>query len=344
MALGTEVKAQYALVFDLNKCIGCHTCTIACKNLWTKRPGSEYMYWNNVESKPGRGYPKNWEKKEGGFDSEGLVQLGKKQTREDHGPTYEFNFKDVLMEGKEDYVRADQPRIWSYDWDDEAGEGEFPNSYYFWLPRICNHCSNPACLQACPRGAIYKREEDGIVLVDQERCRGYQYCVRACPYGKVFFNPVAQKAEKCVLCYPRVEKGIPPGCVSSCVGRIRFIGLLEDETSPVYKLVKEWKVALPLHPEYGTEPNVYYVPPLSSTTFDKEMRMTGKPRIPIEYLGSLFGGVEPVRRALETLSTEMRKVREGESSELMTLLIGYTARDRFWGFEQTGSGKPLADA
>ncbi len=130
--------------------------------------------------------------------------------RDDHGPTYEFNFKDVLMEGKEDYVRADQPRTWSYDWDDEAGEGEFPNSYYFWLPRICNHCSNPACLQACPRGAIYKRKEDGIVLVDQERCRGSQYCVRACPYGKVFFNAVTQRQRNVSCVIPGWKRGFLP--------------------------------------------------------------------------------------------------------------------------------------
>ncbi len=77
MAVDTKVKAQYALVFDLNKCIGCHTCTIACKNLWTKRPGTEYMYWNNVESKPGRGYPKNWEKKEGGLTQKAWFSWGR---------------------------------------------------------------------------------------------------------------------------------------------------------------------------------------------------------------------------------------------------------------------------
>lgn len=78
---------------------------------------------------------------------------------------------------------------WGPNWEEDQGAGEFPNGYFFYLPRLCNHCSNPACLAACPRQAIYKREEDGIVLIDQERCRGYRYCVAACPYKKIYFNP-----------------------------------------------------------------------------------------------------------------------------------------------------------
>ena len=130
------------------------------------------------------------------------------------------------------------------NWDEDTGAGEYPNSYYFYLPRICNHCSNPACLAACPRKAIYKREEDGIVLVDQSRCRGYQNCVAACPYKKVYYNPLFQRSEKCIFCFPRIEQGLPPACAKQCVGRIRFVGYLDDEESAVYQLVKEWKVAL----------------------------------------------------------------------------------------------------
>ena len=77
----------------------------------------------------------------------------------------------------------------------------------FYLPRICNHCTNPACLEACPRKAIYKRAEDGIVVVDQERCEGYRYCMKACPYKKIYFNEIIGKSEKCIFCYPRLEKG-----------------------------------------------------------------------------------------------------------------------------------------
>ena len=95
-----------------------------------------------------------------------------------------------------------------------------------YLPRICEHCLNPACVASCPSGAMYKREEDGIVLVDQEKCRGWRMCVSGCPYKKVYFNWQTGKAEKCTLCYPRIEAGMPTICSETCVGRIRYLGLV----------------------------------------------------------------------------------------------------------------------
>ena len=96
----------------------------------------------------------------------------------------------------------------------------------FYLPRICEHCLNPSCVASCPSGAMYKREEDGIVLVDQDKCRGWRFCVSGCPYKKVYFNHKSGKAEKCTLCYPRIEAGQPTICSETCVGRIRYLGLL----------------------------------------------------------------------------------------------------------------------
>ncbi len=96
----------------------------------------------------------------------------------------------------------------------------------FFLPRICEHCLNPSCAASCPSGAIYKRAEDGIVLVDQDRCRGWRMCVTGCPYKKVYFNHRTGKAEKCTFCFPRVEIGIPTVCSETCVGRLRYIGLM----------------------------------------------------------------------------------------------------------------------
>jgi len=96
----------------------------------------------------------------------------------------------------------------------------------FFLPRICEHCLNPSCVASCPSGAMYKREEDGIVLVDQNKCRGWRYCVSGCPYKKVYFNHRTGKAEKCTLCYPRIEIGQPTICSETCVGRIRYLGLV----------------------------------------------------------------------------------------------------------------------
>ena len=96
----------------------------------------------------------------------------------------------------------------------------------FYLPRICNHCANPSCVAACPSGAIYKRGEDGIVLINQEKCRGWRACVAACPYKKIYYNWKTGKSEKCILCFPRLETGQPPACFHSCVGRIRYLGVM----------------------------------------------------------------------------------------------------------------------
>jgi len=95
-----------------------------------------------------------------------------------------------------------------------------------YLPRLCEHCLNPTCAAACPSGAIYKREEDGIVLIDQEKCRGWRMCVSGCPYKKIYFNWKSGKSEKCIFCYPRIEAGQPTVCSETCVGRIRYLGVL----------------------------------------------------------------------------------------------------------------------
>jgi DMSO reductase family type II enzyme iron-sulfur subunit len=322
-------KRQLAYVFDLNKCIGCHTCTMACKTLWTDRGGREYMYWNNVETHPGKGYPMNWQQKGGGFKNGALQTDGKLPSMEAYGAVWKYNFEETLLEGKADRVVAHEKPTWGPNWDEDEGAGTFPNSRYFYLPRICNHCSNPACLAACPNKAIYKREEDGLVVIDQERCRGYRYCVKACPYGKVYFNLQTQKSEKCIGCYPRVEKGEAPACVTQCIGRIRFWGYRDDQDGPIHKLVDKWKVAIPLHPEYGTEPNVFYVPPLNVTPppFEEDGRLSNVPRIPIADIEALFG--PRTKEALEILGREMQKRREAKPSELTDLLIGFTNKDRY---------------
>jgi nitrate reductase beta subunit len=95
-----------------------------------------------------------------------------------------------------------------------------------YLPRLCEHCLNPTCVAACPSGAIYKREEDGIVLIDQDKCRGWRMCVSACPYKKIYYNWSSGKSEKCTFCYPRIESGQPTVCSETCVGRIRYLGVI----------------------------------------------------------------------------------------------------------------------
>jgi steroid C-25 hydroxylase beta subunit len=312
---------QVAMVIDLNKCIGCQACTAACKSLWTDEPGQEYMLWNNVETKPGRGYPKEWEAKgaKSGWKN-GKLQFGDLHPQEDFGHPVQLNVADVYFKGAGGHLEADKPLSYGSNWDEDSSSGDYPNNYHFYLPRLCNHCTRPACLEACPVRAIYKREQDGIVLVDQDKCQGFRQCNKACPYDKVYFNFVKGKSQKCIFCFPRIEQGVAPACARQCPGRLRFVGFLEDDGGPIAKLVYEWKVALPLHPEFGTGPNVYYVPPMLPTRFDENGDFDeSEPRVPMEYLRYLFG--PQVDQALITLHTEMEKKQEGKASELMDLLI-----------------------
>jgi nitrate reductase beta subunit len=272
----------------------------------------------------------------------------------------------------------DKPE-WGPNWDDDLAGGsetvprdpnvrklqehirmEYEKTFMMYLPRICEHCLNPSCVASCPSGALYKRDEDGIVLVDQDACRGWRFCMNGCPYHKVYYNWNTHKAEKCNFCYPRTEAGLPTVCSETCVGRIRYIGVLlydadrvkeaasvEDpkelypsqlsvfldpfnpevieeaqkqginyswiqgaQASPVYKLAMEWKIALPLHPEYRTLPMVWYVPPLSpimshivneqELSADGYIPAVGQMRIPMEYLASLLSADDTsvIRRVL----------------------------------------------
>ena len=318
---------QLAMVMDLNKCIGCQTCTVSCKTQWTNRDGREYMYWNNVETKPGTGYPKNWEEAGGGFDKAGNLRGGEIPTRKaGYGIPWDYNHDEIMLGAK---LEPNSDPKWGPNWDEDVGSGEFPNSHYFYLPRICNHCSNPACLASCPNNAIFKRDQDGIVLVDLDRCQGERECITACPYKKIYYNPKRSKSEKCIFCFPRIERGLPPACAQQCVGRIRIVGFLDDENSKVYKLVKKYKVALGLHPEAGTQPNVYYIPPLSGPPkLDAQGKIIkDSERIPIAYLESLFG--PRVRESLSILEKEMEKRKRGESSELLDILIAYKHSEMF---------------
>ncbi|MBI2027087.1 MAG: nitrate reductase subunit beta [Deltaproteobacteria bacterium] len=279
-----DIRAQTSMVFYLDKCIGCHTCSIACKNIWTDRKGAEYMWWNNVETKPGTGYPTKWEDQEiykGGWEKKGeRIQLkgaGKRKglvnifhnpnmpVIDDYYEPFTYRYLDLIESPSMD----DQPTArpvslitgkpidikMGPNWDDDlSGTPDFarndPNlkglsaaeqeamfhlekMAFYYLPRICNHCLNPACVAACPSGAIYKRGEDGIVLINQDVCRAWRMCVTACPYKKSYYNWHTGKSEKCILCYPRIEAGFAPACMHSCVGRIRYLGVILYDASQI---------------------------------------------------------------------------------------------------------------
>ncbi|MBN8705299.1 MAG: nitrate reductase subunit beta [Bacteroidetes bacterium] len=272
-----NVRSHVSMVFHLDKCIGCHTCSVACKNIWTDREGAEYMWWNNVETKPGTGFPVQWENQEkykGGWKLDGKKLKLKSQSKTGHWFSLFYN---PNQPGLDEYYEPwtykyqdlfdapagdDQPTAIPVskitgqpidikagpNWDDDLSGStiyakndpnfgeltdqekeqllEIENIAMMYLPRICNHCTNPSCVAACPSGAIYKRGEDGIVLINQDKCRGWRACVAACPYKKIYYNWKTGKSEKCILCYPRLETGQAPACFHSCVGRIRYMGVI----------------------------------------------------------------------------------------------------------------------
>lgn len=272
-----KIKAQVAMVMNLDKCIGCHTCSVTCKSTWTNREGAEYIWFNNVETKPGIGYPKRWEDQEtykGGWvlNKKGKLELksGSKLSKialgkiffnpdmpemKDYYEPWTYNYKHLTTakESKHSPVAKAESVIsgkkldikWGPNWEDDLAGAHvtgptdpniqkieeeikfnFDQTFMMYLPRLCEHCLNPSCVASCPSGAMYKRDEDGIVLVDQDACRGWRYCMTGCPYKKVYFNWKTNKAEKCTFCFPRVEAGLPTVCSETCTGRMRYLGVL----------------------------------------------------------------------------------------------------------------------
>ena len=127
----------------------------------------------------------------------------------------------------------------------------------FFVPKLCNHCTHPACVQVCPVGATYKTE-DGVVLIDHKMCIGCQYCVQACPYGARFFDDSLQATNKCTWCYHRITKALLPACVEVCPVSARVFGDLKDKQSPISRFLHDNRTHV-LRPEPGNAPNVYYI-------------------------------------------------------------------------------------
>lgn len=127
----------------------------------------------------------------------------------------------------------------------------------FFVPKMCNHCENPSCVQVCPTGATY-RTKDGVVLIDHEYCIGCQYCVQACPYGARFFNYEKRVTDKCTWCYHRITKGLKPACVEVCPVNARIFGDLNDSDSDISRFIRDNRVQV-LKPSMGNHPTCYYV-------------------------------------------------------------------------------------
>ncbi len=177
---------SYGMLIDTRKCIGCHTCSVACK------------------------------------------------------------------------AEFDVPLGVTRSWVEYTEKGVYPNVSRHFLPRLCNHCRHPQCVDVCPTGATYKRKQDGIVVVDSGLCIGCKYCVQACPYDARFLNPVTGVADKCDFCIHRVSKGLVPSCVNSCIGGARIFGDISDPTSEISRMLATNPTTV-LRPGKGTEPNVYYI-------------------------------------------------------------------------------------
>ncbi|MBQ62448.1 MAG: respiratory nitrate reductase subunit beta [Gammaproteobacteria bacterium] len=323
----SDPNRQLAMVIDLNKCMGCQTCTVSCKVQSTNDKGMDHQWWMKVNTMPGRGYPKDWEQMGGGYDADGNLVQGKQPTQEDYGGApMEFNYDEVIYgrQGQDVHLAPKEKPTWGPNWNEDVGSGEWPNAYYFYMPRMCGSCNKPSCAHACPHDAISKRDEDGIIEINQRACESCttQECMSACPYKEVYHNQVTMSAQKCNWCAPRVDEGVAPACVRSCPGRAMWVDYLDNEEGAVHKVVKKYEAALPLHPEYGTEPNVFYVPPIGPACYNEDGTLDEEtPRVPTEYLESLFG--PKVHEALGVLKSEMAKRRQEprEPSELTDALV-----------------------
>ena len=232
----TKLEHQLAMVFDLNKCIGCQTCSVACKVLWGRDEGMEHQWWATVNTQPGKGTPKDWEQM-GGGERGGVSVPGHLPTREEFGGGWDYDFQRLFYggNGKKEALRpTGGASKWGPNWDEDQGAGEYPNTYYFYLPRICNHCTNPVCVEACPRAAMFKRPEDGIVVRDEDSCRGYRFCMEACPYKKIYFNYVRNIGQQCIFCLPRLEEGVAPACARQCpvAARLRRLPRRRERPDP----------------------------------------------------------------------------------------------------------------
>jgi tetrathionate reductase subunit B len=219
-ALKSDGAVSWVFLVDTTKCVGCGFCVKACKL------ENEIPYDANVTRTWVERYVLT---KDGGFfaDSPKGARDGFTTSKIDLG---EGNYQDIKPE-------------------------EIDKAYF--VPKLCNQCGNPPCVQVCPVGATYKAP-DGVVLVDRTWCIGCGYCIMACPYGARFFHPKYHTAEKCTFCYHRITKGLSPACVQACPFGARQIGNLKDPNDPVAKVITTERVGV-LKSEYGTKPQVFYI-------------------------------------------------------------------------------------
>jgi tetrathionate reductase subunit B len=213
-------KHRWGFGVDATRCIGCLRCVEACKTEnGVARDAHHFRTW-----------------------VERYVYLeGERKPRVDS----QQDPGNIAASGSEEHYRFDNR------YQDAKVEKAF------FVPKLCNQCENPPCVQVCPVGATF-RTPDGVVLIDHDYCIGCQYCVQACPYGVRLFNHAHSVTDKCTWCYHRITRGLNPACVEACPVNARIFGDQNDPESPISKFIRENRVRV-LKPEMGTSPNVFYV-------------------------------------------------------------------------------------
>jgi len=206
----------YGMGIQVNQCIGCGRCAVACK--------AE----NDVPQEPI--YFRTW------IERYVIHEEGEATVDSPEGGINGFS----PIEEERDVLRS------------------------FFVPKLCNHCDNPPCVQVCPVGATF-RSEEGVVLVDKDWCVGCRYCIQACPYGARFLDPRTKTADKCTFCYHRIRKGLLPACVEVCPTQTRVFGEIKSMTSPLRRMMRMNPLQT-LKADLNTEPKVFY------SELDKEVR------------------------------------------------------------------------
>jgi Fe-S-cluster-containing dehydrogenase component len=196
----------YGMGIEIDKCIGCNRCAVACK--------AE----NDVPEEPV--YFRTW------VERYTILRSGEVSVENISGPRRE------TVHNERDVVRT------------------------FFVPKLCNHCANPPCVQVCPVKATFTTQ-DGAVIVDSARCVGCRYCIQACPYGARYLNPKTNTADKCTFCYHRVVKGLQPACVEVCPTQARIFGDLKSKASRLVRFERMNKISV-LKPDLNTKPKVHY--------------------------------------------------------------------------------------
>jgi Fe-S-cluster-containing dehydrogenase component len=263
---------KLGLVIDLDTCVGCHACAVACKE-WNAGGFSAPL----PDEKPYGEHPTGvWFNRVHSYELAAVLvdDLPVAPPREsdtsmrDAGHLGDFDRGAGFDAARAQPAHADSPDAASRPGCGSmsiAAEAAQP-AMTLHFPRSCLHCEEPACVTVCPTGASYKRAEDGIVLVDEDKCIGCKLCSWACPYGAREYSSVEGVMKKCTLCIDRIyNENLPeaerqPACVQACPTRARHFGDLADPESTVSKLVAA-RGGVDLMAELGYRPTNKYLPP-----------------------------------------------------------------------------------